>query len=115
MNLSKAALAILSLATVSPPSVLRWGCSAFLVASPVAAGRPNYGGRLFLFDKLFSTSSSTGTGKFPVLADESVMDPKAHGTSEKPVQTKLRWNCDVETADRISNFNRHYAEVRADL
>jgi hypothetical protein len=115
MNLSKAALAIVSLTTVAPPSALRWGCSAFLVASPVAAGRPRDGGRMFLFDKLFSTSSSsTGTGKLPVLADESVMNPKAHGTSDKPVQTNLRWNCDFETADRICNYNRHYAEVRAE-
>ena len=48
--------------------------------------------------------------KLPVLADESVMSQKAHGTSEQPVQKNLRWNCDFETADRICNFNRHYAE-----
>jgi hypothetical protein len=35
---------------------------------------------------------------------------KAHGTSETPVMKNLRWNCDWETADRICNFNRHYAE-----
>jgi len=38
------------------------------------------------------------------MADESVMAPKQHGTSAKPVQAKLRWNCDYETADRICNF-----------
>ena len=38
------------------------------------------------------------------------MSPKAHGTSEVPVQKDLRWNCDYDTADRICNFNRHYAE-----
>jgi len=38
------------------------------------------------------------------------MSQKAHGTSEKPVQKSLRWECDNETADRICNFNRHYAE-----
>jgi hypothetical protein len=27
-----------------------------------------------------------------------------------PVQKNLRWGCDRDTADRISNFNRHYAE-----
>ena len=32
------------------------------------------------------------------------------GTSATPVQKDLRWNCDVQTADRICNFNRHYAE-----
>ena len=32
------------------------------------------------------------------------------GTSATPVQKDLRWNCDAQTADRICNFNRHYAE-----
>ena len=38
------------------------------------------------------------------------MSKKAHGTSDKPVMKDLRWGCDYETADRICNFNRHYAE-----
>ena len=38
------------------------------------------------------------------------MSPKAHGTSATPVQETLRYNCDRKTADRICNFNRHYAE-----
>lgn len=45
-----------------------------------------------------------------VMGDESIMSPKAHGTSDTPAQKDLRWNCDYETADRICNFNRHYAE-----
>jgi len=45
-----------------------------------------------------------------VLGDESIMSKKAHGTSATPVQQKLRWGCDVSTADRICNFNRHFAE-----
>eukprot|EP00549_Striatella_unipunctata_P020435 CAMPEP_0118719658 /NCGR_PEP_ID=MMETSP0800-20121206/29628_1 /TAXON_ID=210618 ORGANISM="Striatella unipunctata, Strain CCMP2910" /NCGR_SAMPLE_ID=MMETSP0800 /ASSEMBLY_ACC=CAM_ASM_000638 /LENGTH=173 /DNA_ID=CAMNT_0006627113 /DNA_START=19 /DNA_END=541 /DNA_ORIENTATION=- len=32
------------------------------------------------------------------------------GTSETPVMKELKWNCDYATADRICNFNRHYAE-----
>ena len=32
------------------------------------------------------------------------------GTSEVPVQENLRWNCDRKVADKICNFNRHYAE-----
>ena len=63
--------------------------------------------RLFLLDKLFGSSSTTG---LPVICEESVMDQKSHGTSEKPVQKDLRWDCDFNTADRICNFNRHYAE-----
>lgn len=44
------------------------------------------------------------------MGEESIMSPKAHGTSETPVQKDLRWKCDYDTADRICNFNRHYAE-----
>ncbi|CAJ1918373.1 unnamed protein product [Cylindrotheca closterium] len=61
-----------------------------------------------LFKNLFGTAA--GSSKYPVMAEESVMGPKAHGTSEKPVQKDLKWNCDFEVADRICNFNRHYAE-----
>jgi len=45
-----------------------------------------------------------------VMGEESLMSKKEHGTSRTPVQQNLRWNCDRETADRICNFNRHYAE-----
>eukprot|EP00607_Mallomonas_marina_P008925 CAMPEP_0182421572 /NCGR_PEP_ID=MMETSP1167-20130531/6981_1 /TAXON_ID=2988 /ORGANISM="Mallomonas Sp, Strain CCMP3275" /LENGTH=149 /DNA_ID=CAMNT_0024598823 /DNA_START=193 /DNA_END=642 /DNA_ORIENTATION=- len=38
------------------------------------------------------------------------MSEKAHGTSMSPVMKDLRWNVDYNTADRICNFNRHYAE-----
>jgi hypothetical protein len=53
---------------------------------------------------------STSQQKLPIMAGEEVMSQKAHGTSEKPVMKNLRWNCDYDTADRICNFNRHYAE-----
>jgi len=45
-----------------------------------------------------------------VMGEESIMSQKSHGTSEKPVQQKLRWSCNADLADRICNFNRHYAE-----
>merc|ERR1712232_1119255 len=45
-----------------------------------------------------------------VMGDESIMSKKSHGTSDVPVQRDLRWDCDVSTADRICNYNRHYAE-----
>jgi len=45
-----------------------------------------------------------------VMGDESIMSPKSHGTSETPVQENLRWNSDNKVADKICNFNRHYAE-----
>ena len=64
------------------------------------------------------TATTTSLGMFGkksyaapcVMGDESIMSKKAHGTSATPVQKDLRWNCDYDTADRICNFNRHYAE-----
>jgi len=38
------------------------------------------------------------------------MAQKKHGTTEKPVQEKLRWNVDRGTADRICSYNRRFAE-----
>ena len=46
---------------------------------------------------------------YPITADESIMRQRKHGTSETPVQSDLRWDCSNEIADRICNFNRHYA------
>ena len=37
-----------------------------------------------------------------VMGDESIMSKKKHGTSEVPAQKDLRWNCDYDTADRVS-------------
>ena len=45
----------------------------------------------------------------PVMGTEDDV-AKGIGTSAVPIQKDLRWNCDVETADRICNYNRHYAE-----
>jgi hypothetical protein len=86
----------------------------FLSAAPVVALMLASSARAFApapMSRSFSRSALAATqAKLPVLADESVMSEKAHGTSEEPVQKNLRWNCDFETADRICNFNRHYAE-----
>jgi len=76
--------------------------------SPSRPGGSINNTRLNLLNKLFGSSSATNG--LPIVAEESVMDQKAHGTSEKPVQKELRWKCDFDTADRICNFNRHYAE-----
>ena len=43
--------------------------------------------------------------------DESIMAPKAHGTSEKPVQESLKYNVSNQLADKISNYNRRFAEM----
>lgn len=79
--------------------------TAFTAPSIKAAGRANNVQR-----SMFNFFGSASTGEYPIMAEDSVMSQKAHGTSEKPVQKGLRWNCDYETADRICNFNRHYAE-----
>eukprot|EP00600_Ochromonadales_sp_CCMP1393_P006580 CAMPEP_0174956576 /NCGR_PEP_ID=MMETSP0004_2-20121128/1604_1 /TAXON_ID=420556 /ORGANISM="Ochromonas sp., Strain CCMP1393" /LENGTH=265 /DNA_ID=CAMNT_0016204611 /DNA_START=46 /DNA_END=843 /DNA_ORIENTATION=+ len=47
---------------------------------------------------------------YPVVATTDIMVRKAHGTSDFPVQDKLRWNCDSKLADRICNYNRNWAE-----
>ncbi|GAX80371.1 hypothetical protein CEUSTIGMA_g7810.t1 [Chlamydomonas eustigma] len=48
--------------------------------------------------------------KLPLPGTEEIMRAKAHGTTDKPVQENLRWNCDRKVADKICSFNRHYAE-----
>ena len=59
---------------------------------------------------LFGSRRNTEACESPcVPGDESIMKQKAHGTSETPVQGNLRWGCDHDLADRIANFNRHYA------
>ena len=45
-----------------------------------------------------------------VVKPEDLMKQRVHGTCVAPVQQNLRWKCDRDTADRISCFNRHYAE-----
>ena len=67
----------------SPPEGLSDGCKG----APAAAG-----------------------AKLPLLGEESLMAPKAHGTTAAPVQVGLRWGVDQSVADRIVSFNRHYAE-----
>ena len=48
---------------------------------------------------VFSRSSAK-SGMYPIIGEESLMDPKEHGTSSKPVQKDLLWECDYQTADR---------------
>jgi len=56
-----------------------------------------------------STASALNAApdKLPVMCEESVMSPKAHGTSEEAVMKDLKWGCDYDVADRICNFNRY--------
>jgi peptide methionine sulfoxide reductase MsrB len=45
------------------------------------------------------------------LGDESIMSPKGHGTSSQPVQSDLLYGVSNKLADKICNFNRHFAEM----
>eukprot|EP00640_Fibrocapsa_japonica_P007488 CAMPEP_0113943632 /NCGR_PEP_ID=MMETSP1339-20121228/26938_1 /TAXON_ID=94617 /ORGANISM="Fibrocapsa japonica" /LENGTH=192 /DNA_ID=CAMNT_0000948567 /DNA_START=90 /DNA_END=668 /DNA_ORIENTATION=- /assembly_acc=CAM_ASM_000762 len=45
-----------------------------------------------------------------ISGSEELMSQKQHGTCVGPAQDDLRWGCSRDTADKISCFNRHYAE-----
>jgi peptide methionine sulfoxide reductase MsrB len=47
---------------------------------------------------------------YPKVGPAAIMAGKGHGTYSEPVQKNLRFGCDFKTADRICNFNRHFAE-----
>lgn len=49
-------------------------------------------------------------GGKPVFGSEDIMAPKAHGTSDAPVQSDLLYGVSNKLADRITNFNRRFAE-----
>jgi peptide methionine sulfoxide reductase MsrB len=55
-------------------------------------------------------AASVVVGGKIVYGDEPIMAPKAHGTSERPVQEQLRYGVSNQLADRICNYNRHFAE-----
>ena len=57
-----------------------------------------------------AATAQPATGGALVRGDDSLMAPKAHGTTSTPVQERLRWDVDRATADRICSYNRHYAE-----
>ena len=93
-------------------SIVSTSVQGFVVSSGPARG--NTARSMGLLKEL-SEFIGLGGPKFAepaVMGDESIMKSKAHGTSERPVQENLRWNCDRKTADNICNFNRHYAEHR---
>jgi hypothetical protein len=60
----------------------------------------------FLLTSGFHTNAVT----YPIVGSNEIMKTKTHGTSDRTVQSKLRWNCDISLADRICNFNRNWAE-----
>lgn len=79
-------------------AVLKSGSSFALGALALRTGVPAY------------AAEEPRVGGKPVMAAESIMRPKAHGTSDSPVQNNLKWNVDGKKADQITNFNRRFAE-----
>jgi len=61
-------------------------------------------------DLLSLFTKSKNFGPPVVIGDESIMSKKSHGTCVAPVQENLRYGVDRDTADKISCYNRHFAE-----
>jgi peptide methionine sulfoxide reductase MsrB len=55
-------------------------------------------------------SQAVSVGGKIQLGDETIMSPKEHGTSAKPVQENLMYGVSNTLADRICSFNRRFAE-----
>ena len=88
-----------------PPKLvgpLRW-CAGILLVGGAVGGiiAINHNGKL----EQGNAAPAAIKGKASAL-----MVARKHGTCVDSVQNPLRWNADVETGDRISCFNRHYAE-----
>eukprot|EP00573_Skeletonema_grethae_P003896 CAMPEP_0201700476 /NCGR_PEP_ID=MMETSP0578-20130828/28624_1 /ASSEMBLY_ACC=CAM_ASM_000663 /TAXON_ID=267565 /ORGANISM="Skeletonema grethea, Strain CCMP 1804" /LENGTH=243 /DNA_ID=CAMNT_0048187537 /DNA_START=76 /DNA_END=807 /DNA_ORIENTATION=+ len=67
---------------------------------------------------LSNPSSASAFGGFKafesgplVYGDDAIMDQKGHGTTASPVQTDLRYGVSNKLADKISSFNRVFAEM----
>ena len=99
-----AALGALVLVALAEPS-RAFSFAASSVGVPARRGTRST--QLVALGGLFEMLKPKKTFDAPcVMGDESIMAQKAHGTSAKPVQNKLRWGCKVDLADRICNFNR---------
>ena len=80
--------------------------AASLVGAPLALGRPQSADALGL-DFFFSNNMVEGVMK---RGDESIMSPKAHGSTDAAVQESLRFGVDRKLADKISSYTRDAAE-----
>lgn len=63
-------------------------------------------------EAITSTNSSNAQGGGPIVrfGEEDIMSPKAHGTTEMPVQEQLKFGVSTKLADKICCYNRHFAE-----
>jgi hypothetical protein len=78
-------------------SLLQKGALAFIATTAVSS--------------LVLAKPSNAVGGNIVYGNESIMSPKAHGTTETMVQDDLLYGADKKLADRICSYNRHFAEM----
>jgi hypothetical protein len=83
--------------------------AAALLATGTAALRPKPS-QAAAMAAASAVSVSVSVGGKMQLGEESIMSPKAHGTSAAPVQKDLLYGVSNTLADRICNFNRRFAE-----
>lgn len=58
-----------------------------------------------------SPASAASVGGTIQYGEERIMAQKAHGTSAQPVQSDLLYGVSNKLADKICNYNRHFAEM----
>ena len=92
----------------SSPSLPSWSCSR----RQLLGIGPSIGAAMLASFAMAQPATAAGSGLMPPerLGDESIMSPKAHGTTETPVQKNLRFSVNNQLADQICSFNRHFAE-----
>ena len=89
----------------------RRGPSALAAVNPSRRAFLTAGAVSLLWTTAASAANSAAVGGKMVYGDESIMSPKSHGTSDAPVQSELLYGVSNKLADRICNFNRHFAEM----
>jgi len=62
-------------------------------------------GSIIMFPSVGSAMDLPKVGGPIQFGDESIMSPKAHGTSAKPVQDDLLYGVNNKLADKICNYN----------
>lgn len=63
------------------------------------------------FALIATPKSSVASTASPIrFGDEDIMSPKAHGTTQTPVQESLKFGVSNKLADKICCYNRHFAE-----
>ena len=86
-------------------------CAVLASAARPTAGRAFFGiGEPFKVFEEEDGAEERDEDGYPVYGSREIMKKKKHGTSEKPVMKNLKWGCDYELADKICNYNRHFAE-----